>query len=587
MKRSHLLSALLLPLLFSSMIVLNRCEDEKTVVETVTVRDTVEVMVQIISVDAVYATPDSVTVGGTIALTADITKAAGAGDDVIFRWFSDVGSFDTQVGDTVNWTAPGEEGAYTISVHVTDGENIAIGTKLIGVGMYAPTETPYYIGDVNCQGCHSSTHADWAETGHAHAWAGLMESDHARSYCFPCHSVGYEPEAMTGNSGYDEAPIALFEDVQCENCHGAGSEHVASLSADDIEVSFAVDNCAKCHEGAHHPYATEWEESPHNFLPEEGSHGAGLRGSCAGCHEGVAGALRLSGDVSAFYGGGSVAERPTYEEVAAQPITCQACHSSHSNENPGQLRTVADVPLTTANGESPIITEGGTGKLCMHCHHARRAGESQIAEGYAHFGPHANPQADMAAGKTGYHAVADPGFVWADPSHIKVQNSCKTCHLNMVEYDGTTAITGHTFLPTTAACANCHGEIASFDDIKALEDFDGDGAVEGVQSEVVGLMTLLEAALVDSLEALNLGIDTGADDFDLAHYLGVVDSSTVRMREAGWNWVFVVDDKSKGVHNPDYAVQLLQQSYKHLTGQDVAGASIVRDGSQNAVVRKW
>ncbi|NIT60795.1 MAG: hypothetical protein GWN00_32695, partial [Aliifodinibius sp.] len=48
---------------------------------------------------------------------------------------------------------------------------------------------------------------------------------------------------------------------------------------------------------------------------------------------------------------------------------------------------------------------------------------------------------------------------------------------------------------------------------------------------------------------------------------------------------FVHDDKSHGVHNPDYAVQLLQQSIQHLTGTPVPNAYIVR--FDNEVVSNW
>ena len=38
------------------------------------------------------------------------------------------------------------------------------------------------------------------------------------------------------------------------------------------------------------------------------------------------------------------------------------------------------------------------------------------------------------------------------------------------------------------------------------------------------------------------------------------------LRESGYNLVFVEADGSHGLHNADYAIQLLQQSIKKLTG---------------------
>jgi hypothetical protein len=385
---------------------------------------------------------------------------------------------------------------------------------------------------------------------------------------------------MTGNSGYDEAPIEKFVNVQCENCHGAASEHVANVDPTLVEVVWDVENCGKCHEGTHHPYLTEWMMSPHNYDPY-----AHTSASCGGCHDGVAAAIRLGGEaasypLSSFYGGGGIAERPDTADVAPHNVVCQTCHDPHSVENPGQLRTVADVPLVTANGESPVVTAGGVGKLCMHCHHARRGPDSQIANGYAHFGPHANPQADILSAKSASHGVADPTYPWPGPSHLLVQNSCKTCHLSTVEFGGGpggAAVVGHEFIPKPEACVGCHGPVTSFEDIPAAADFDGNGVIEGLQIEVDGLIHLLEQALLAN------GLDTTGVGFEGA--LGDTLLSTVQQRTAGYNLVYVEDDKSRGIHNPDYVVQLLQQSILYL-GTSLPGNAIIAKGD-NVAVRQW
>ena len=45
------------------------------------------------------------------------------------------------------------------------------------------------------------------------------------------------------------------------------------------------------------------------------------------------------------------------------------------------------------------------------------------------------------------------------------------------------------------ACNECHGSIESFNEIKAQQDFDGDGTIEGVQNEVKGMLKALAALL--------------------------------------------------------------------------------------------
>lgn len=514
---------------------------------------------EVITVDEIIALEEgtvipegtSITTGASISLTATVSTTGKAGEVVLY-WHAEEGSLSEEFGDTVTWKAPDDEGTYAVTVHASDGTYIGIGVRPFGVGAYTPTVTPYYVGGETCSQCHTDEPAEWAETGHAEAWEALQESGHAASYCNKCHTVDqYE---VAGNAGYDDVPIAKFENVQCENCHGPGSDHKSSLSKADITVSFDAATCGSCHNGEHHPTYDEWTSSAHNTVGFQ----AGI-GSCQGCHEGVAAAIRLEGDLTTFYSGGDVG-RPDTSERALAPISCAVCHEPHDATNEHQLRTVADVALVEANGENPIITDGGNGKLCMQCHHARRAAETQLDEGYAHFGPHPNPQADMLAASSGYEGVAETGFPWATPTHLYIENSCVTCHIHEHEYGGPAepAVTGHDYEPTVEACATCHGTISDFDEIMARDDFDGDGTVEGVEDEVKGLLDLLEAALVaDGLDTTGVGME-GA--------LGDTSRSTYKQREAGYNWVFLEEDKSHGIHNPDYAIQLLQQSYKYLTG---------------------
>jgi hypothetical protein len=521
---------------------------------------------------------DSIGQGKMVTLTAKVTTASNVGE-LTYRWFSDHGTFSATTGDTVHWKAPDEPGPYAVGVHVEDGKYDGVGRKTIGVGMFAPYVEPYYAGGTNCNTCHADKDAEWMETAHGHAWATLQNSGHPASYCIPCHTV--DNVQTPGNSGYDDAPIALYENVQCENCHGPASAHLESKKADDINVDYSAGNCGACHEGTHHPYLTEWSQSVHNFN-ESSAHGAPINGGCQGCHEGVTAAERLADEagLAKFYGGApyGTAPRDTVG-IPIRGIVCATCHDPHNAENPGQVRTVADVHLIESNGESPVITEGGVGKLCMQCHHARHSADEQIPAGDDHFGPHGNPQADMMKGATGSHGVTDANYVWAGPSHLNVQNSCKTCHLNMEEYvsEEQPTKTGHLFIPTVEACRNCHGPIEDFNDIMAVSDFDGDGAVEGIQSEVTGLLHLLEGALVAD------GLDT--TDTDLETALGDTLKSNVKQRTAGFNLVFIESDKSHGVHNPDYAIQLLQQSYKYLTGEDVPGAVMLRKDEGLVAVR--
>ena len=71
-----------------------------------------------------------------------------------------------------------------------------------------------------------------------------------------------------------------------------------------------------------------------------------------------------------------------------------------------------------------------------------------------------------------------------------------------------------------------------------------------------------------------LQIPVGAS---LEDALGDTLRSTVAQRTAGYNYVFVEDDKSHGIHNPFYCAQLLQQSIIFLNPGKIPNAAIVYD----------
>jgi hypothetical protein len=160
----------------------------------------------------------------------------------------------------------------------------------------------------------------------------------------------------------------------------------------------------------------------------------------------------------------------------------------------------------------------------------------------------------MLAGTGAYEALA-PSFPFTSSRHLAVRDGCVHCHTH--PHEGDIAFTGHTFEPTVESCEECHGVITDFDQILAKEDFDGDLAIEGVQHEVEGLMTLLQAAIIDASVSPE---DSLALEQDFHAAIGDTNVSTRRQREAGYNLIFVENDKSHGVHNTTYTVQLLQQS---------------------------
>jgi hypothetical protein len=464
---------------------------------------------------------------------------------------------------------PDVPGMYIIQGTVTAGSS---GTATVAQTIIAGT----YVGKASCQYCHSGGLAEvkaptWSKTAHASIFTEGVEgtnSDHYAASCIGCHTVGYDTDGKADNGGFDDVmkklnwtfPVAgkgqydavppelkNLGDIQCENCHGPGSQHVKSGgNTVEISVSQNSNTCAICHDApTHHIKQGEWVNSGHAVAPRETDAG------CVGCHTGP-------GFVA------TVAKQPVTAEYGA--ISCDTCHEPHGQTagNPNAMHLVRTLTEVTLK-DGTKITKGGTGMLCMNCHQARQNGPVYAATAAAssRFSPHHGPQADMLAGTNAYTY----GQKIPSGNHgTLVENSCAGCHMQtMAETDKAfTHMGGHTFsmawdgadgktpMENVAICQKCHGDkVTTFN--FATVDYDGDGQYEGVQTEVQHLLDQLSALLPpNNQKKTALAIDS---------------SWTRAQLEAAYNWNFVMEDKSLGVHNTAYAVGLLKASIADLKKQ--------------------
>ena len=461
---------------------------------------------------------------------------------------------------------PDVAGDYKVAVRI---ETVGSGTVVLEQTITAGT----YLGEYVCKMCHSggevaeNKHTPWSKTGHAtfltRAIDGLA-SDHYGKNCISCHTLGYDANTNAVNGGFDDVakqlgwtfplvltngtwaamPTALqhLSNIQCENCHGPGSQHYFNMGdVSKISVSMGAGDCAQCHDSKNtHVKNAEWNNSRHAIAVEETEAG------CARCH---------SAKGFANFTSGAPATATPYEV-----ITCAACHDPHSATNTHQLRLTASVALAD---NKTVITEGGTGLMCMNCHMSRRDATNyvEITAGSNRYGPHHGPQTDMLMGVN----AMNYGKVIPSSAHKDVvEDSCATCHMQAVASTNAafTKAGGHTFSMTApavgtngpihlvGACVECHGDIESFD--FARQDYDGDGVMEGVQTEVKGLM----AKLAFLLPPVGVPKDN----------ISITSSWTRPQLRAGYNYLFVLEDGSYGVHNLSYAVGLLKASIADLSG---------------------
>lgn len=545
----------------------------------------------------------TVGVGTPVYFEAQVNLAIPAGDITSVTWvltnqpIGSVAAFQASpLGTNVPVYEPGDRtvlqvagrtllrpdvtGQYTVVATITTASE---GTTNITYNLTAGK----YVGVSTCALCHSGGLVakdmvqSWQTTGHSQIFTeginGLLGS--YSQTCLQCHTVGYDtntnavdggfynvasqlgwkfPTVLT-NSNFTNMPPALqnLANIQCENCHGPGSEHAYALGNTNVSnwprlsVTVSSGDCNQCHDApTHHVKGTEWYSSMHAVTTRDPS-GPGREG-CVICHTSRGFIARISG--------------ASTTNTAYAAIGCQTCHEPHGltmpTNNPHLLRTLNSVTL--ANGTT--VTNLGEALLCMNCHQSRQNATNYVetAAASAYFGPHHGPQADMLMG---VNAVTYGQTIPSSSHRDAVTNGCVTCHMQATAPTDAAFLKagGHTFsmsctsggtnIDMVAACQQCHGGITTFDFPQA--DYDGDGVVEGVQTEVQHLLDKLGLMLPPA------GVPKSS--------INITTNWTRQQLRAGYNYLFVQSDGSLGVHNVAYAVGLLKASIADLTGVSAAG----------------
>ncbi len=87
----------------------------------------------------------------------------------------------------------------------------------------------HYVGNVKCRLCHRDFFVGRKKDPHVNTFERLVATNHSRnSRCLGCHTTGHG--VPSGFTDFKRTPKLVG--VQCEGCHGPGSEHVR-LHADD------------------------------------------------------------------------------------------------------------------------------------------------------------------------------------------------------------------------------------------------------------------------------------------------------------------------------------------------------------------
>lgn len=125
------------------------------------------------------------------------------------------------------------------------------------LGALTASAEPTYIGAAKCKMCHKVQYDSWAQTKHAKATDDAKASTKWKfeAACLTCHATNKD-EALAG--------------VQCEACHGAGSDYKSLSVMKDVAKAKAAglvipteETCTSCHDGKDHHKSQKFTKDVH------------------------------------------------------------------------------------------------------------------------------------------------------------------------------------------------------------------------------------------------------------------------------------------------------------------------------------
>ena len=439
-----------------------------------------------------------------------------------------------------------------------DYDIVAIGTR---------DDTAKYVGVDNCKICHSEEEEGWIETGHGKDFTpggiyppvnNRADDPNLTGSCAFCHVVGMEDSESggfdrnewwkneTATSDQQVGNVKLIG-IQCEACHGPGSEHngdpAGIIGNPSVEESCYANGESYCHSSGSHDKYTSWKASMHSNqdqldaeLDDKELHG--LNSYCARCKS-----PSQYNPESDF----ATAEEFTADEWYG--IGCADCHDPHSDEYEYQLRTTVE-------------------EACTVCHTNDNAGPTPGNE------PH-HTQKEAFAGYMGIGVEGQKGMAGV---------TCVDCHMWGTPsvghgYYASDAINierheTHSFEATAQACVDCHSDLmARLPEHGRPDNNTGENEELWNEWDEWGeewneTVEMWEMVIKDwqsdyerILESVKTNWESARVAFTSAEENGTAAEETLNevqalLDDAKWN-IGLSDDGSYGVHNNDFFTDLL------------------------------
>jgi hypothetical protein len=408
-------------------------------------------------------------------------------------------------------------------------------------------------GNIRCGTCHDPMTSDAAAP---YLRASIGDAD----LCGECHIEGDE-WALAGHSDRESRaftyPIGPSH-ASCVKCHsGLGHiDYAAGLPQEEQRTDEQVHSCFVCH-GVHENSNDELlRDFGEVTLPGDHVVDGGLSAGCMECHNG-----------RRTPGGSSLAPHYALGAVMLEGVNGDDFGATLTNSRHRTVAGCTDCHMA----DTPADETPGAGKVGGHTFNMTWHNPDGLCSGGLDDGQPCSGDADcddlLPGDGEGTCTPDDP-----DHGFENFDNACNA--------------------------AACHGDtdpLTTFDR-PAYGDFDGNLSTDGVQTEVLGLLELVfdEIHVAGGLflghypywqtKRCSGGIDDGefctrdtdCDLVDPDDGLGacVAGPNEAVLRSAIWNYEYVDNDGSLGIHNTDYAVGLLQVTYEALTGDPIEDADL-------------
>jgi len=164
------------------------------------------------------------------------------------------------------------------------------------------------------------------------SWSFYHKGEKKPYKCGPCHMTNYSAE---GNQFGMPGMIGTWSEdgIGCEECHGAGGEHIRKPSKANITISASAESCGKCHQRGgmgpeppakggfikHHEQINELKAGVHKDL------------DCITCHDPHQRAILAKDNCAECHG--AVAEKYAKNIHGKQGTRCIECHMPKASKS--------------------------------------------------------------------------------------------------------------------------------------------------------------------------------------------------------------------------------------------------------------